>query len=88
MTGHRDIPDEVVKRARFYDAGHHFGEDGGSWIAAPPAQVRRLLWGALEEWRRRGLMLVEVADESRPAAFFDERDLAVIGMYEDRSEKE
>ena len=50
MTGHRDIPDEVVKRAQMYDH-EHFREDragqrGGSWGSVPADQVRRLLWGA------------------------------------------
>ena len=50
MTGHRDIPDEVVKRAQLYDHEHwradRNGERGGSWGSVPPEQVRRLLWGA------------------------------------------
>ena len=47
---HRDIPDEVVKRAQLYDYEHfredRAGERGGSWGSVPPDQVRRLLWGA------------------------------------------
>ena len=87
MTGRRDIPDEVVKRARLYDY-EHFREDraggrGGSWGSVPPDQVRRLLWGAYG-----GRVPVAVEDEPRPAAFFDERDLAVIGMNEDGGEEE
>lgn len=50
MNSHRDIPDEVVKRAQLYDAAHwredRNGERGGSWGSVPPDQVRRLLWGA------------------------------------------
>ena len=50
MSGHRDISDEVVKRAQLYDAGHwradRNGERGGQWGSVPPDQVRRLLWGA------------------------------------------
>ena len=49
-VSHRDIPDEVVKRAQLYDAAHwredRNGERGGSWGSVPPDQVRRLLWGA------------------------------------------
>jgi len=48
--GHRDIPDEVVKRAQAYDAAHwredRAGERGGSWGSVPADQVRRLLFGA------------------------------------------
>ena len=47
---HRDIPDEVVKRAQLFDAAHwrqdRAGGRGGSWGSVPPDQVRRLLWGA------------------------------------------
>jgi hypothetical protein len=52
VTGHRDIPDEVVKRAQLYDYEHFwedrqaYGTPGGQWGAVPPDQVRRLLWGA------------------------------------------
>ncbi len=50
MPGHRDIPDEVVKRAQLYDAAHwredRNGERGGSWGSVPADQVRRLLRGA------------------------------------------
>ena len=50
MSGHRDISDEVVKRAQLYDAGHwradRNGERGGQWGSVPPDQVRRLLFGA------------------------------------------
>ncbi len=50
LSDHRDIPDEVVQRARDYDREHwredRNGERGGSWGSVPPDQVRRLLWGA------------------------------------------
>jgi len=50
MASHRDIPDEVVKRAQLYDHEHwredRVGERGGSWGSIPPDQVRRLLYGA------------------------------------------
>jgi hypothetical protein len=50
MTGHKDIPDEVVKRAQLYDYEHwrddRSSERPRSWRAAPPDQVRRLLFGA------------------------------------------
>ena len=50
MSAHRDIPDEVVQRARDYDRVHwredRSGERGGSWGSVPPDQVRRLLFGA------------------------------------------
>ena len=50
MSGHCDIPDEIVKRAQLYDAEHfradRAGVRGGSWGSVPPDQVRRLLWGA------------------------------------------
>ena len=96
MTTHRDIPDEVVKRAQLYDAGHwredRGGERGGSWGSVPPDQVRRLLWGAY------GGMPAAVVhdnhlwfiteDEPRAPVVFDECDLAAIGMYEDRGEDE
>jgi len=83
---HKDIPDEVVKRAQLYDHEHwradRDGERGGSWGSVPPDQVRRLLWGAY------GGVPVVVEDEPRPALVFDERDLAVIAMHEDGSEEE
>ena len=92
MADHRDIPDEVVKRAQQYDHEHwradRNGEWGGSWGSVPADQVRRLIGGALEEWRERGLVLVQVTEEPRPAAFFDEYDLAAIGLHEDGSEEE
>jgi len=50
LSDHRDIPDEVVQRARDYDRVHwredRSGERGGSWGSVPPDQVRRLLFGA------------------------------------------
>ncbi len=50
MPGHREIPDEVVKRAQLYDYENfredRAGERGGSWGSVPADQVRRLLWGA------------------------------------------
>ncbi len=51
MTGHLDIPDEVVRRACLYDYEHQredrarYGK-GGQWGSVPADQVRRLLWGA------------------------------------------
>jgi hypothetical protein len=54
MPGHRDIPDEIVKRAQLYDHDH-FREDrrregwSGSWGRVPADQVRRLIWGACGE---------------------------------------
>ncbi len=84
MPSHRDIPDEVVKRAQLYDYEHfredRAGERGGSWGSVPPDQVRRLLWGAY------GGTPVIVEDEPRPPVVFDERDLAVIAAHEDGSE--
>jgi hypothetical protein len=87
VSGHRDIPDEVVARAQLYDYEHFWGDrqaygtPGGQWGAVPPDQVRRLLWGAYG-----GAVPVAVEDEPRPAAFLDEHDLAATGMYEDRGE--
>jgi hypothetical protein len=50
MTTHRDIPDEVVKRARDYDVAHYRADQAvngrTSWGSVPADQVRRLLWGA------------------------------------------
>ena len=40
-------------------------------------------------WRKRverREVLVEIEDEMPPAVFFDERDLAVIAMYEDEGD--
>lgn len=40
-------------------------------------------------WRKkveRREVLVEIEDEAPPPVFFDEHDLAVIGMYEDEGE--
>ena len=72
MPGHREIPDEVVKRAQLYDYEHwrsdRNGERGGSWGSVPPDQARRLIWGALEEWRERGLVLVQVSGEPHPGS--------------------
>jgi len=83
VSGHRGIPDEVVKRAQLYDHAH-FREDrerGGSWGSVPADQVRRLLWGAY------GGMPVVIGDEPRPAVVFDEHDLAAIGLHEDGGEE-
>ena len=61
--GHRDIPDDVVKRAQLYDREHfradRAGERGGSWGSVPDDQVRRLLFGAYG-----GVVPVTVEDES------------------------
>jgi hypothetical protein len=50
VSGHKDIPGEVVQRAQDYDRDHwredRDGERGGSWGSVPADQVRRLLWGA------------------------------------------
>jgi hypothetical protein len=82
MTSHRDIPDEVVKRAQRYDYEHWREDRSGSWGSVPSDQVRRLLWGAY------GGIPAAVTGEAAPPAVFDERDLAVIGMHEEGSEEE
>jgi len=50
VSGHRDIPDDVVRRAQLYDYEHwradRAGERGGQWGSVPDDQVRRLLYGA------------------------------------------
>jgi hypothetical protein len=51
MAGHKDIPDEVVKRAQLYDYEHQRADRAehgrrGSWGSVPADRVRRLLWGA------------------------------------------
>jgi hypothetical protein len=78
VTGHRDIPDEAVKRAQLYDYEHfredRAGERGGSWGSVPADQVRRLLFGAYG-----GAVPAAVEDDPPPPVVFDERDLAVIG---------
>jgi len=92
MAGHRDIPDEVVRNAQLCDHAHwredRAGERGGSWGSVPPDQVRRLIGGALEAWQELGFALVQVEDDIPSAVVFGERDLAVIGMYKDRTEDE
>jgi hypothetical protein len=86
VTGHKDIPDEVVKRALDYDYEHwrddRSSERPRSWGSVPPDQVRRLLFGAY------GGGPVTVTEEVPVPVVFDERDLAVIGMHEERGEEE
>ena len=87
MADHRDVPDEIVKRAQLYDHKHWRADRaGGSWGSVPTDQARRLIWGALEEWREQGLVLVQVTEEPGPVTFLDAYDLAVIGMYKDGNE--
>ena len=63
MSAHRDIPDEVVQRARDYDRVHwredRNGERGGSWGSVPPDQVRRIVFGALEALGEDGRRFLE-----------------------------
>lgn len=86
MSDHRGIPDEVVQRARLYDAEHwradRAGERGGSWGSVPADQVRRLPFGAYG-----GAVPVILEDEPRPAAFFDDRDLSVVALHEEGGEE-
>ena len=81
MSSRRDLPDEVVARARLFDR-EHFREDragwGGSWGSVPADQVRRLLWGALEAWRELGFVLLPAEAGAL--------DPAVIALHQDGSE--
>ena len=89
MADHRDIPDEVVKRAQQYDLASR-PPMGPTWNRVPDDQVRRLLWGAYG-----GMPAVTRHDghawaitEVGPAEplVFSEGELAIIAAYEDGSE--
>ena len=88
MADHRDIPDEVVKRAQQYDHEHYkadrAGERGGTWGSAPPDQVRRLLWGAYGELLvTAGALHAEIREGLEAAKRGETADLGSFAQYGD-----
>jgi hypothetical protein len=91
VTTHKDIPDEIVKRARDYDRDHwredRDGERGGSWGSVPADQVRRLIWGAyggispVAEPEAREALNAEIREGLEAATRGETADLGSFAQY-------